>query len=588
MRRDDLDDVLALREGRLLLGNGVNSRERYHISLEDLKATSVHVVGSSGVGKSFLLRNIINQLIEHRQPFGLIDPHQELYQYALWRLRRSSVRLERIVLLDPTDERYALGFNPLACGLTPGETASMCIEAFLKVWGARSFDETPRLEGILRSMFRLLSDNGLTLLEGYDVLAADNSAFRKALMEKVSDPYVRADWQEFEKLPKGDKLTVVESSRNRLRRVIQAAPLQMMLAQAKNTLNLKEVLDDGKYLLANLGGISPPETQRLIGALLVNGIFHAAKLRDSRRPRHWWLLCDEFGEFATRDFANSLDQLRKFGVHMVLVHQRLAQLQREDPDVLSAVVTNCKIKVVFGGLERPEAERMSRELFTGQVRGDRVKHIATQTKFRPRQSTFTVIGESWSDTDSESESWGESSGTSSGFSDTDSESRVDDGSWNISVDDEVTRSHSHTESSSSSSSETRSSTTGHSTTRGGSRSVVPVTVHDEFREETGRQFWTLEEEWERLVGVVHGLPKRHALIKVYQRPVIHIVTPDIEKERHDERSERFQVRVMESSPYVKPASVVTVEIEDRKKELAALTEKTETGSRPFDVKSFRE
>jgi hypothetical protein len=435
-------------------------------------------------------------------------------------------------------------------------------------------------------MFRLLIDNNLTLLEGYDVLNADNSAFRKALCEKVGDPFVRQDWQEFEKLAKHDKLAVVESSRNRLRRVVQAASLQMMLAQARNTLNFREVVDEGKFLLANLGGISAPETQRLIGALLVNGIFHAAKQRDSRRRRDWFLICDEFGEFATRDFANSLDQLRKFGVHLVLAHQRLRQLEREDPDVLSAVMTNAKIKVVFGGLERPEVERMAGELFTGQVRGDKIKHVTTQTKFRPVLDTFEVETTSEGETVSESEGRSDSYGSSSSSSEVSGESYFDDGSWD--ARDEVTRSHSRTEQFSESRSASSAGTRGSSATHGRSTSVVPVTRHEEFREETGRQFWSLEEERERLIGLTHGLNKRHALIKVYNRPVVHVVTPEIEKERRDERSERFQVKVMEGCPYVKTAGAVTVEIETRKKELSRLVEATETAGRPFDVKSFRE
>jgi hypothetical protein len=97
--------------------------------------------------------------------------------------------------------------------------------------------------------------------------------------------------------------------------------MQLMLAQTGQTLNLRRVMDEGQFLLANLGGVSAPETQRLIGALLVNGIYHAAKLRNSRRRRDWFLICDEFGQYATRDFANSLDELRKVGVHLVLAHQ---------------------------------------------------------------------------------------------------------------------------------------------------------------------------------------------------------------------------------------------------------------------------
>ena len=306
----------------------------------------------------------------------------------------------------------------------------------------------------------------------------------------------------------------------------------------------------------------------------------------SRKRRDWFLICDEFGEFATRDFANSLDQLRKFGVHMVLAHQRLRQLEREDPDVASAVMTNAKIKVVFGGLERSEAERMARELFTGQVRGDRVKHITTQTKFRPIEDTFEVKTDSYSESESESEGWGHSSGSGSGFSDSEGTSYLDDGSWDIR--DEVTRSQSRSESSSESSSESDGGSTGSSSSHGHSTSRVPITRHEEFREESSRQFYSLEEEWERRTGILHGLPKRQALIKVYSRPVVHVVTPEIERERHDQRSDQFQVQVMERCPYVNSVETVTTQIEDRKKEIRALAEKTEAGDRPFKVKSFRE
>ena len=567
--------------GDLLLGHEMHRDEPVYLRLDDLKETSVHIIGAAGYGKSYYLRHLIDQLVIQRQPFGVIDPHRELYEYALWRLRRAGVRPERIIPLDPADDRYAVGFNPLACGLAdPGEAASMVMEAFLKAWGVQSFDNTPRLEGILRGLFRLLIESGLTLLEANDFLNVDNVGLRRVLRERVSDRFVRQDWEEFEKLAKGDKLALVESSRNRLRRVIHAAPLQRMLAQTGNTLDLKAVLDEGKYLLANLGSISAPETQRLIGALLVNGLFHAAKRRDTRRRQDWFLICDEFGEFATRDFANSLDQLRKFGVHLVLAHQRLRQLEREDVDVLSAVMTNAKIKVVFGGLERPEAERMTRELFTGDVRGDRVKHATYQTKFRPVLDTFEVESESWSETDSESETDGWSRGASDGSSETEGETSDDS--------DRLTLNRSRAEQSSSNSGESGGKSRGSSRTRGGTRSRTPITRHEEFEEESGRQFWSLDEEWERFVATVHRLAKRQALVRVYNRPVVHIVTPEIDPEQRDERWERFRVRVLERCRYVKPVTVVVGEIDARQQELAALVETTVHNGRRIDPGSFRE
>jgi hypothetical protein len=492
------------------------------------------------------------------------------------------------VLVDPGDARYAVAFNPLACGITdPGETASLLMDSFLKAWGQRSYDETPRLEGLMRGLFRLLIEGNMTLLEGYDVLDPDQSALRRALRERVGDHFVRRDFEEFEKLPRPDKTALVESTRNRLRRILHAAPLQYMFGQVGNTLDIRQILDEGKYLIVNLNSVSAPETQRLLGSLMMNAVYHSAKRRNSCRPRDWFLIADEFGEFATRDFANALDQLRKFGVHMILAHQRLGQLEREDPDVLSAVMTNAKLKVVFGGLERVEAERMSRELYTGAVTGDRVKHAAIATKFRPVMDTVEVFTESGSESDGESDNWSASSGSSVSSSDSDGES-FDSDRWDSTEPDEIHRSRSR--GSSSSESESRGSGGGSSrtTTRGWSRSRVPITRSEEFREETSRQFYGLDEEWERRVAAVHSLAKREAVVRVYNGPVMHVRTPDVEPERQDARAERFHTAVLSSCPNAKAVTVVTAEIEERRREVRLLAEAAEENGLPFNPRSFRE
>src|SRR5207244_204653 len=66
-----------------------------------------------------------------------------------------------------------------------------------------------------------------------------------------------------------------------------------------------------------------------------------------------------------------------------------------------------------------------------------------------------------------------------------------------------------------------------STAQGYSRSTGFVTEHEEFREETGRQFCSLEEELERLIARIMRLDQREALIKVLNRPVLDIETPEI-------------------------------------------------------------
>jgi hypothetical protein len=572
-----LHALQAQLRGDVLLGWG--RKTDLYLPLRELHETSVHIVGAAGYGKSFYLRHLIDQFIAHRQVFGVIDPHRELFEYALWRLRRAGVSPERIVPLDPGDKTFSLGFNPLACGIAdPGETVSVVLDSFLKAWGAKSFDETPRLEGILRLVFRLLIAGQLTLLESYELLAVDNGPLRRMLRERVGDQLVRRDWDEYEKLNRPEKLAVFESSRNRLRRVLQAPSLRWMLAQTGTTLDFRNVLDEGKYLLANLGSVSAPETQRLLGALLINGLFHAAKQRNSRRRRDWFLICDEFGEFATRDVANSLDQLRKFGVHLILAHQRLGQLQREDPDVLSAVMTNAKIKVVFGGLQRPEAEVLAKELYTGQVRGDRIKHIAVQTKYRPIFDTFNVESETYGESHSESEN--ESSSRGSGTGVTSNEAQSYDAER-----ENRGRNESRGESRSDASSESRGRSRSGGTSNSHSSSRVPITRHEEFQEETGRQYWSLEEEWEHRIASTHGLHKFRALVRAYNGPVHHVESPYVQREQLDERLERFRQHVLRQCPHIKAIELVELEIEERQKMIA---EAVESHAKTNSTKSFRE
>jgi|SRR5579871_4547603 len=557
-----------------------------------LCSTSLHVIGAAGYGKSYWIRSFIDALIEQDARFAVVDPHTELVDYAVEALSRSQARARQIVLLDPSDRDFVLGFNPLMCGVAdPSIATGMVMDAFLKGWGAASFDATPRLELLLRSTVRLLIDNGLTLREGLQILDPANESLRRSLRERVGDPFVREDFERFEQLPRADKLLMSESTVNRLRRFLQADSIQLMLAQTERTLDLRRVLDAGQYLLANLGGVTSRESQRLLGALILNGILAAGKNRDSRNRRDYFVLVDECGEFATRDVAASLDQLRKFGVHFLLSHQRMAQLQGEDANVANAVLTNCKIRLVFGGLSRPECEIFGQELFTGEISGDRIKHINLQTKFRPVLDWVDIESESWSDTDAESES--ESSSGSYGSSSSDSESStygIQEPMYVNRYDADTLTSQtigvSRNESVSRSSSSSRSASQSHST--GGSRSRVPVTTHEEFHEETGRTFYTIEEEREQRIAAIHGLPKRHAFLKVFNQPARRIATPDVEPERQDRSVARYRRRVQEESPYVTPVAAVTREIEARQDRLQRLVAEADEAERPLDRQTFRE
>ena len=83
---------------------------------------------------------------------------------------------------------------------------------------------------------------------------------------------------------------------------------------------------------------------------------------------------DEFAQFITRDIAYSLEEARKRKLFMILAHQHLAQLKNEDEYLYASVMTNCKNKIVFGGLSVEDSDVMNRELQTGFLDLKSLKH----------------------------------------------------------------------------------------------------------------------------------------------------------------------------------------------------------------------
>ena len=111
-----------------------------------------------------------------------------------------------------------------------------------------------------------------------------------------------------------------------------------MLAQPRNTITLRRLMDEGAIVICNLskGGLGEG-TSHLLGALLTTAFAQAALSRvdtpaADRRPFH--LYADEFQSFATESFALILSESRKFALTLTIGHQYLEQL----PDDLRAAV----------------------------------------------------------------------------------------------------------------------------------------------------------------------------------------------------------------------------------------------------------
>ncbi|MGH7994381.1 MAG: type IV secretion system DNA-binding domain-containing protein [Limisphaerales bacterium] len=69
-------------------------------------------MGATGTGKSTLLFNLIRQDLENGEGLAVLDPHGDLIERILGIIPPE--RLDDVVLVDPSDEQYSVGFNILS------------------------------------------------------------------------------------------------------------------------------------------------------------------------------------------------------------------------------------------------------------------------------------------------------------------------------------------------------------------------------------------------------------------------------------------------------------------------------------------
>ena len=104
--------IVRLKAG-LLLGTNDHAGESVSVRLSpDQRVRHTHVIGASGTGKSTLLLDLITQDIENGEGVGVLDPHGDLIDRILGVIPPE--RIHDVVLVDPSDEEYSVGFNILS------------------------------------------------------------------------------------------------------------------------------------------------------------------------------------------------------------------------------------------------------------------------------------------------------------------------------------------------------------------------------------------------------------------------------------------------------------------------------------------
>jgi hypothetical protein len=126
---------------KLLLGENEHAGNVKRVTLSaEQRVRHMHVIGASGTGKSTFLQNLILQDIHAGEGIAVLDPHGDLIDSILQRL--PAHRAPDVILFDPSDEAFPVGFNILAAHSETEKTllSSDLVSIFRRLstsWGIR-------------------------------------------------------------------------------------------------------------------------------------------------------------------------------------------------------------------------------------------------------------------------------------------------------------------------------------------------------------------------------------------------------------------------------------------------------------------
>ncbi len=329
----------------LLLGVNRHAGQEAPVWLRmDHRVRHTHIVGVSGYGKTTFLFNCIRQDIENGFGCGLLDPHGDLAERILDFVPRD--RLGDVVVVDPTDEEFSVGFNILAAH--SDFEKDLIASDLVAVFRRQSSSWGEQMESVLHHAILafLESSRGGTIADLKNFLL--DAGTRNEFLKTVRDPDVVFYWKKgFPQLGGTRSIGPVVT---RLEKLLSRKPVRRMVSQRVNKLDFADILDSGKIFIAKLPqGQIGAENAYLIGTLLVSKFQQMAMARQRMREEDrnpFFLYVDEAANFLTPSMAEILSGARKYRLGLILSHQSLSQLKAE-PQVAGALDSSACTRIVF-------------------------------------------------------------------------------------------------------------------------------------------------------------------------------------------------------------------------------------------------
>ena len=245
---------------RILLGRNEESGKRVELS-GDLFRTHFHFIGATGTGKSTAMLTMLQQLIMQpgadRCCLFLIDPIGNLSRDLLRfiahpRFCPEYVR-QRLVYIEPADERYVMPFNPLTHTSEANRyyQTMRSVDIVLRAWAAQDVSQQPRL---LQWTYKAFCAAAML---GYPIamcryLLHPGQPEHEAILNRIPGD-IRYHWQEILQARGSEATRILESARNRLDPFFESVNLRRMFGTRRSLFDCERFIRDRNIVILNLG-----------------------------------------------------------------------------------------------------------------------------------------------------------------------------------------------------------------------------------------------------------------------------------------------------------------------------------------------
>jgi hypothetical protein len=316
-----------------------------------------HVLGPTGVGKSTFECNLVVAEAYAGRGVVLLDPQGDLADAVVERLPDWCAR--RLVVIDPAEQEAPPAWNPLQppihhAGGSEGWGRfgrELAVENVVGVFrGLYAGFWGPRMEDTLRAACLTLLARGSATLADVVPLLTDETFRRRVLSEVAEVPAgLEGFWSGWEQMSPGARASACGPLVARLRAVFTRGFARDLLGAHRASFDLGQVLDGGVLIARLPKGELGSDCTRLVGALLLAGLWQATTARAARPAAERadaTIVIDECHNFLHLPIGidEALAESRGYRVSWVLAHQHLDQLSGE---VRAAVEANARNKLYF-------------------------------------------------------------------------------------------------------------------------------------------------------------------------------------------------------------------------------------------------